>query len=280
MSIARKACKSGAFVLRKAMTMLPSGIQLTSVHRCARPFLRTGYLTKLMPGVIVSLFLVHPVLSSAQSPASARKFVRQGRLLMSRNKIDEAIKSFTRAVEENPNYAEAYVDRGIARRTKGDLEGSIEDYEKAASIDPNSVQGNRFIAEAYSNRGYIRLNALEVDNAIQNFTTAIRIKPDDPDHYYRRGLARLINEDLGPALEDLNKSLSIAPSYYSKVLIYATRGVVKLLQDKTEEAQKDFEESIKLNQDKNFMVESYIESLQFQIMLMRQRRAKQQKTIV
>ena len=97
----------------------------------------------------------------------------------------------------------------MARRAKGDLAGAIDDYEKASSINPKSIEGNRFVAQSYSNRGYMKLNALDVDNAIKDFTMAIKIDPVDPDHYYKRGLARLINEDLVPALEDLNKSLSV-----------------------------------------------------------------------
>lgn len=261
--------------------MLWSGIQLTLVHRCVRRFVRTGHAIKLMNGLVVSLFLVHTMFSSAQSPASARELVKQGSLLMSRNKVDAAIESYTRAIKLSPNYAQAYVNRGLARRAKGDLAGSIEDYEKAGSIDPKSIEGNRFVAESYSNRGFIKLGALDVDNAIQDFTTAIKINPYAPDHYYRRGLARLINEDLLQALEDLNKSLSISGSdAWSKGLIYATRGMVKFLQGRKEDAQKDFEQSIKLNEGDNFRVEGYLRSLEVQIMLMRQRRAKQQKSIV
>jgi tetratricopeptide (TPR) repeat protein len=232
-----------------------------------------------MNGVIVSLFLVHTVFTFAQSPASAKEFVKQGRLLMSRNRADAAIESYNRAVKLSPNFAEAYVERGLARRAKGDLGGAIEDYEKAASIDPKSIQGNRFVAESYSNRGYIKLNALDVDSAIQDFTTAIKINPADPDHYYKRGLARLINEDLVQALEDLNKSLSITQDTYTKIFIYATRGMVELLQNREVDAEKDFEESIKLDGGKPFIVESYLESLQIQIKQMRQHRAKQ-KSIV
>lgn len=261
--------------------MLWSGIQLTSLHRCVSRFVRTGYAIKLMNGLIVLLFLIHTGFSSAQSPASARAFVKQGTLLMSRNKVDAAIESYNRAIQLGPNYADAYVNRGLAKRAKGDLAGAIEDYEKAASINPKSIKGNRFVAQSYSNRGYIKLNALDVDHAIQDFTIAIEIDPNDPDHYYRRGLARLINEDLLRALEDLNKSLSISDSNtFSKGLTYATRGMVKLLQGRNVDAQNDFELAIKLNEDKTFIVEDHLQSLQEQIMLMRQRRANQQKSIV
>jgi tetratricopeptide (TPR) repeat protein len=261
--------------------MLLPGIQLTSVHRSLRRFFRTGYAIKLMNGLIVSLFLVHTVFCFAQSTASAREFVKQGTLLMSRNKIDAAIQSYTRAIELSPNYAEAYVGRGMARRAKGDLAAAIEDYEKAGAIQPKSIEGNRFVAQAYNNRGYIKLTALDVDDAIQDFTLAIKIDPNEPDHYYRRGLARLINEDLERALEDLNKALSIShPAPFSKGLIYATQGMVKLLQGRKVDAQKDFEMATKLTEAHKFFVEHHLRSLETQIMLMRQRRAKQQKSIV
>jgi tetratricopeptide (TPR) repeat protein len=126
----------------------------------------------------------------------------------------------------------------------------------------------------------MELNALDVDNAVQDFTTAIKIDPNDSDHYYKRGLARLINEDLVKALEDLNKALSIAPNPDSKMFIYATRGVVKLLQHREVDAQNDIEEAIKLSGDKGFIVAGYLNSLQYQITQMRQHRAKQQKSIV
>lgn len=265
----------------RRLIMRWSGIQLTFLHPCVRRFVRTAYAIKLMNGLIVSLFLSHAMFSSAQTPASARGLVKEGKQLMSRNKVDAAVESFTRAIELSPNYAEAYVERGMAKRAKGDLAGSIEDYEKAGSINPKSIEGNRFIAQAYNNRGYIKLNGMDVDNAIQDFTMAIKINPDEQDHYYKRGLAHLINEDLMQALEDLNHAISISsPDSFSKCLMYATRGMVKLLQGRKVDAEKDFELSMKLNQGESFRVENYLKSLEVQIMLMRERRTKQQRVVL
>lgn len=82
-------------------------------------------------------------------------------------------------------------------------------------------------------------------------------------------------------LEDLNKSLTISSSDdQSKGLIYATRGMVKFLQGRKMDAEKDFEEAIRLSEGKDFIVEDYLQSLEVQIMQMRQHRAKQQKSIV
>lgn len=252
----------------------------TQLHRRLIHFVRTGSAISLTKWLIVSLLLVHPVFSSAQSPASARELVKQGTLLMSRNKVDAAIERYTHAIELRPNYAEAYVARGMARRAKGNLAGAIEDYEKANSIDPKSIKGNRFVAQAYSNRGFISLNALDVDNAIQDFTIAIRIDPVDPDHHYKRGYARLINEDLPQSLEDLDQSLSISgQDSFLKCRIYATRGMVKLLQGRKEDAQKDFDLSVEFSEGEILMVKRHLQLLESKIMLMRQRRTQQQKSI-
>lgn len=235
---------------------------------------------KLMNWLIVVLVFLQTVPSQAQSSAPARQLAKKGTALMSKNQVDAAIESFTRAIELSPNYAEAYVQRGLAKRARGDLEGSIQDYEKAVSIDPKSIVGNRFVAQAYSNRGFIKMNALEVDTAIEDFTKAININPNEDGHYYRRGYARLIKEDLVEASNDLTKALTVVgqDNFSSKAEIYATRGMVKLLQEKNVEAQMDFDECVKLK-DERFDLVSHLRSIEVQIKMMRERRANQRRNI-
>jgi tetratricopeptide (TPR) repeat protein len=60
---------------------------------------------------------------------------------------ENAIRSYDRAIEINPNYAEAYLNRGIAYRNLKDYQNAIRSYDRAIEINPND-------AEAYFNRGY------------------------------------------------------------------------------------------------------------------------------
>ena len=230
--------------------------------------------------LIVVLVFLQTVPAQAQSSAPARQLAKKGSALMSKNQFDAAIETYTRAIELSPNYAEAYVQRGLAKRARGDLQGSIQDYEKAAAIDPKSVVGNRFVAQAYSNRGFIRMNALEVDSAIEDFTKAININPNEDGHYYRRGYARLIKEDLVEAANDLTKALTVvgADNFSSKAEIYATRGMVRLLQGKNVEAQTDFDECAKLK-DERFDLGWHLKSIEVQIKIMRERLANQRRNI-
>jgi tetratricopeptide (TPR) repeat protein len=46
-----------------------------------------------------------------------------------------AIADYTRAIEINPGWSQAYLSRGVARDQTGDLKGAIADYTKAIEID-------------------------------------------------------------------------------------------------------------------------------------------------
>ena len=45
-----------------------------------------------------------------------------------------AIADYTKAIEFDPNYAEAYSNRGISKENLGDLNGACADWKKAAAL--------------------------------------------------------------------------------------------------------------------------------------------------
>ena len=62
---------------------------------------------------------------------------------------DEKIRCYTEAIRLKPDYADAYYNRGIARKAQGDLAGAIQDYDAAIRLKPD-------YANAYKNRGVAR----------------------------------------------------------------------------------------------------------------------------
>lgn len=236
-----------------------------------------------MRKLILTLILLSaaPAIAGAQPRATAKSLINKGDLLMARNHVDEAIVSYTKAIELKPDFAEAYVKRGMARRAKGELDGSIEDYERAGSIDPKATQNNQYVAESYSNRGFNKLNDFDVEGAIADFTRAAETNPRDPDHFYKRGHARLIKEDLDGAITDFDKALSLITrgDPVLPTLIYANRGMARHLQGKEEEAQKDFDECVRLNRGEKLMLDRHLMDIQMQIMIQRRLRAERRKGI-
>jgi len=60
-----------------------------------------------------------------------------------------AIEDYNKAIEINPNKAEAYVNRAFAKGELGDFRGAIEDCNKAIELNPK-------YAEAFYNRGFAK----------------------------------------------------------------------------------------------------------------------------
>ncbi|WP_235656947.1 tetratricopeptide repeat protein, partial [Fischerella thermalis] len=65
----------------------------------------------------------------------------------------------------NPNYAQAYGNRGLARSDLGDKQGAIADYNSALKINPN-------YAQAYGNRGLARAQLGDKQAAIADLQKA------------------------------------------------------------------------------------------------------------
>ena len=54
---------------------------------------------------------------------------------------DEAIIDYDKAIVLDPNYADAYYNRGNVKSELGQLEAAIEDYDKAICLKKNDAGG-------------------------------------------------------------------------------------------------------------------------------------------
>ena len=62
---------------------------------------------------------------------------------------EQAVKSFTRAVENDPGMFQAWGSLGYARRMTGDYVTAIEAYSTALSLDPDYAEALEYLGEAY-----------------------------------------------------------------------------------------------------------------------------------
>ena len=94
----------------------------------------------------------------------------------------EAIADFDKAIELNPEDAEAYYNRGSAKDDLKQHKEAIADYDKAIELNPK-------FSAAYNNRGVVKGKLKQHKEAIADFDTVIKLKPEDAQAYYNRGLA-------------------------------------------------------------------------------------------
>ena len=82
-----------------------------------------------------------------------------------RGQYDQAIADFTNALEINPKYVDAYINRGIAHANKGEYDQAISDYTKALEIDPKGK-------DVYYNRGVAYYFKRTYDKSLENIEKA------------------------------------------------------------------------------------------------------------
>ena len=94
----------------------------------------------------------------------------EGTQLLNVGKAREAIPHFDQAIRLNPRYTEAYTNRGIAWREKGDLSGAITDFDKATELNPKYTR-------AYGDRDITRLLQGKDAEARQDFARCFDLDP-------------------------------------------------------------------------------------------------------
>jgi len=93
----------------------------------------------------------HQYIGVSQKEADALKKVRNGLEYLSKQKYDDAIAEFNKAIEINPNCAEAYCHKGIAYSKKGNREQAVYNLKKALIISPSYYAASNALA----NIGYV-----------------------------------------------------------------------------------------------------------------------------
>ncbi|PIR42295.1 hypothetical protein COV25_03105, partial [candidate division WWE3 bacterium CG10_big_fil_rev_8_21_14_0_10_35_32] len=93
------------------------------------------------------------VATAKTSPSNPTTHNNMGDVYSRHNDLDNAIKEFSKAIEINSNYADAYHNRGSAYQSKGDIENAINDYRKAIEINPNIWQSSQNLAGIYFDKG-------------------------------------------------------------------------------------------------------------------------------
>ena len=134
-------------------------------------------------------------------PEYAEAYKNRGISYLSNGYVDNAIADYTIAIELDPEYAEAYKDRATAYFANSDFDNAITDYTKAIQLDPDDT-------DIYNYRGLIHFGNSEPDKAIDDFSRAIQLKPDRPDAYYNRGIVQLRLQNWEEAESDLTTAAS------------------------------------------------------------------------
>ena len=150
-------------------------------------------------------------LSDAQKPL---EYASSARRRLKKKEYNAALVDFNKAIERDPNYAEAYFGRGQTYTKKGEYDAALADLNQAIKLNEKDArpyewrawvnwhQGNRKLAIGdytkvieleptafvFVNRGLIHFEELNYGAAIEDYTEAIRLNPVE-SHFRYRALA-------------------------------------------------------------------------------------------
>ena len=167
--------------------------------------------------------------------------------------MDKAIEDHSKAIACNPDFAEAYLNRGQAYYDKNELDKAIADYDKA-------IQLNSELVEVYSQRGNAYRAKAELDRAIADYTEALKLRPKVAESYYIRGEAWLLAKDWEEAKTDLTAAIlqdvDVAAAFHNtygsvaafeqKIGVHLPKEIVELLTPRNEPFEIDKDARIAL----------------------------------
>lgn len=124
-------------------------------------------------------------------------FYKMGLLLNRMKRKTEAFNSFNKAIELNPDYVQALMERAQTHSDWKKYDLAVEDYNRV-------VQVNRSYHFAYKQRGHVYMLNRDYAKAIDDFTRYLIFEETDPAAYYYRGLAKIGHSDLLEGCMDLS----------------------------------------------------------------------------
>jgi tetratricopeptide (TPR) repeat protein len=147
-----------------------------------------------------------------------------------------AIAAYTRAIELDKNYADAYNNRGVAYMAQKDYASALLDFSRSIELMPSDA--------AYNNRGSILFSQRKIEEAIADYTAGLKLKAS-PEGYVNRGMAYQQTNRDALALADYEAAIKVNPGFGRA---YVLRGLVRLRAGAQDDAaQKDFYKGFQLD---------------------------------
>lgn len=112
--------------------------------------------------------------TSAHKNSDEEALMSEGLVAMSEGNLDRAENIFTKLIELNPSFTEAWNKRATLRFMLWDFEGSLKDVEKVLTLEPRHFG-------ALSGLGMIHLRLGDPERALKAYEDLVNIFPSNAD---------------------------------------------------------------------------------------------------
>lgn len=176
----------------------------------------------------------------ARGSNSAADYYNQGTARQGGQDYGNAVRYYSKAIEINPKYAEAYVGRGSCLVMMGHLREGLSDLDRAAKLKPSMADADAL----YYWRGNAKLGLKDYQGALKDLNRALQLKPDLAAAYHDRAIVKNRLNDPQGAIADYDKTLGLAPGNEN---VYVNRGLAKRTLKDYPGAIADYSKALELN---------------------------------
>lgn len=156
-----------------------------------------------------------------------------------------ALLDFSCAIQINPDFIEAYHNRGLCFHSLGNFDKAIKDFDKVLDSNPKNFEVLHF-------RGKARSRRRDYEIAIADLTKAAELNAENADVFYQRGVAYVSlagSQNYDNAIRDFDRAIALAPDFHHG---YTYRGLCYYEKGDDDKAIQDCNEAIKRSNDNIF----------------------------
>ncbi len=209
-------------------------------------------------------------ITTMQSDIQSELYNYLGLSAMHLNQLSKARAYFDSAIFVNPQYPDAFNNRGILREKLSDTTGALQDYQEALQLQPsheNALHNLTYLARkssrqeivqkvvdqtveseasaaSYFQRGLVWQEQGQYQEALNDLNQALSLEASVPEYYLQRGFVKEKLTDTLGALQDYTAALRLDPLLEKA---YSNRGNVYFKIEDMEKAVEDYNNALQLN---------------------------------
>ncbi|MDG2405004.1 MAG: tetratricopeptide repeat protein [Paracoccaceae bacterium] len=172
-------------------------------------------------------------------PFFADAHLNKGSALQETGELDAAIVSFNHTLVINPQHSSAFFNLGNALMAKGELDLAIDGYKNALKLDPQNAEAYCYMGNAFKEKG-------QLDEALDCYGNALTIRPNYADVHLNMGTAYDKKGDIDAAISSFQQTLKINPKY---AMAYFNMGKVHETQGELTAAINYYKQAVKEQPD-------------------------------
>lgn len=183
--------------------------------------------------LLSGILIVSILLSTNVEGQSAKRHYKAGSDFIESKKFEFAIEEFTKAVNIDPGYTKAYIERGKLYDKLGNKEAAIEDFSKATVFKPKDEELFYYLGRCYNDVG-------KYHQALSALNTATRLAKRVLPPYQEKIETLLALEKFERAREVADTALVIKDNSHNNYYM----GVISVKLEEFDKAEKFFDKSI------------------------------------